>query len=95
MNLFNKILIIGAIFIIGLIVFNAVDTDRQKEIAQWAKNNQYSIISKDQPIFDTGPYFMVQEHQTVYRVKVRTKNNENKTFYFRFGFGDPDIEEYK
>ena len=95
MNIFFKILIIIGILIIGLVVFNAVDTDRQKEIDQWAKKNEYIVISKEQPIFDSGPYFLVQDHQTIYRVKIRTKNNENKLFYFRFGFGDPDIEEYK
>ena len=71
-----------ALFLIILVVVSVNNSDKV-EIERWAADEGYTIVSCEQTIFDTGPFYYKSKHHRVYRVVVATP--EERTTYFRFG----------
>ena len=75
-------LILVAIVALGIWAIIAQSKSDHQYIERWAQENHYEIISIEKTVFDHGPFWMVDEHDRVYRVKIA---GEDRLCYFWFG----------
>lgn len=78
-----------ALFLIILVVVSVNNSDKV-EIERWAADEGYTIVSCEQTIFDTGPFWYRNKHQRIYKVVVATPVEQ--TIYFRMGYFGCDKE---
>ena len=72
---------------LALVVFGIVfvsETDHQT-IRDWATAEDYNITAIEKTILDNGPFWLSDEDDRIYRVKVLDHHHNEKVIYFRFG----------
>lgn len=74
----------GVVLFSILLLVLAVSHEKKKEskIDQWASQNGYEIVKIEETFFDNGP-FDKQNGESVYRVRVRDKHNNEYTSWFK------------
>ena len=89
-NNFRAILVVTAL--LALVVFGIAfvsETDHQT-IRDWAASEDYNITSIEKTIFDNGPFWLVDEDDRIYKVKIEDHHQNEKVIYFRFGLWGAD-----
>jgi len=78
-----------ALFLIILVVVLVNNSDKA-EIERWAVGEGYTIVSCEQTIFDTGPFWYRSRHQRIYKVVIAIP--VERMIYFRMGYWGYDKE---
>ena len=84
----------GILLIIGIVASIHQRNKDYKVIEEWALEQDYIVDSIEQTFFDNGPFWLRDEDDRFYKVKIITEN-KNKTYYFRFKwYGSEEHKEY-
>ncbi len=83
-----------AIVIAMVIIFAALAMGKQEEsdkvkIKEWSSTKKCAIQSIERCYFNPGPFFFTKNCR-IYKVPLQ----DGRTFWFRFSWINPDIEEY-
>lgn len=57
----------------------------ENAISNWAEENKCQIIEQTAPMFDTGPYWMNDDEDAIYRLIVKKRDGEQKIVWLRVG----------
>ena len=58
----------------------------KEEIQTWADDNKIvKVVSIEEPLFSTGPFWIREDHHRIYKVIVIDNSEKQRTTWFRFG----------
>lgn len=79
--------VIAVIVIVGLVAYYAWYFPRSQSVLKhWAARNEFEIVHEELKWFYKGPFTWLNNRgHTVYRIKVRDKNGQERTGWVRCG----------
>lgn len=88
--------VVIAAVLIGVFVLIGMQAESdQRFVEQWAKNQGLTVVSKEQTLFDSGPFYVRAKNQRIWRVEMRDWAEQRLVYYFRLGGWTNDVEQYR
>ena len=87
----------GAIVVLVIIVAITMysTANHKSQIQDWANDNSCVVKTIDKAHFSKGPFWIRDEHHTIYQVKVSDHLERDREVWFRFGsWLGPSVEWY-
>tara|TARA_Y100000034_G_scaffold135296_1_gene206612 strand:- start:2047 stop:2337 length:291 start_codon:yes stop_codon:yes gene_type:complete len=89
----SRIAAIVVLSVVALVIFLFASAGHKSHIQSWAEKQDARVISIEKPLIRKGPFWIREDHHTIYKVKINDRLEHDREVWFRFGslFG-PDIE---
>lgn len=80
-------MVLGVILIFIVAIGSVVEqqSSAERKIKDWADEEGYVVTDIEQCFFSYGPFWYKDDDQSIYKARVITLTEENKTSYFRIG----------
>lgn len=86
---------LGIIFVIVFLIMITFNLNyHENSMNDWAKKNNYVLISHERCWFEVGPYWLHHEDDVIYKAVVRDKLEKEYIVWFKFGlFMQAELEK--
>lgn len=83
----NAISVLVVVAIIALAIWGSITSHNHQitTIRQWASEQNCDISNIEQPMFQHGPFWFVDEDDTIYKVTLTDNEGNQQISWFRFG----------
>ena len=85
---------VGFVAVVVLCFWMAISQNKSnhEKIRVWCEDNRCKVVSIDEAMFRTGPFWYKDDDQRIYEVKVIDYMEKDKVVWFRIGYWQVQAE---